>query len=303
MTQAREYHGGLVFLQEDQGSLDRFARIVSATLEDYGHSVERQSISDRNEATVVTHQYAVHLGLDSNPLCASRSHRMDAAAGLNPRRKKRRDQVRKRLTISLTPVSDKTDDRDVSELILVVMLYRMVDLYSSEHIEWLDPSVLLTVEQFLGAFANVSPQRVQSRQKVFHARGKRFAPVEDTAPGLAVQYDKISGQTPHCGKLGLVELTDEEALALAFRSDPHPDELDANEALLHAENDIRRLTSWGMTGVLAFVSGPVALSLAAVNLIRGEDFRLSTQVLTLTSALMILQGSGAMASVATYIPM
>ena len=47
-------------------------------------------------------------------------------------------------------------------------------------------------------------------------------------------------------------------------------------------NDLQRLTAWAMTGCIATLSLPVAASLAAVNLIRGEDFRLNTQVLSMT---------------------
>lgn len=64
-------------------------------------------------------------------------------------------------------------------------------------------------------------------------------------------------------------------------------------------SDILRLTSWGMTGAVASMSAPIALSLAAVNLIRGEDFRLNTQVLAYTVAIVALNSSGAFAGVAS----
>ncbi|GAB5436747.1 hypothetical protein [Falsiruegeria mediterranea] len=303
MTQTGKYHGGLVFLGNQDGSLDRFSRIVTATLEDYGHSVERQTLSGPHEARIVTSQFHVKLSLDPNPVCVDHTARLDDAAGLNRGKKETRQRVHNRLVIALTPVSEQHDDRDVTELMLVVMLYRMVDLYASEHIEWLDPNVSLTIEQFLGAFANVSPRRVRGRQEIIYENGGRFAPIDETAPDLAMRYDTIAGQTPHGGEFGLIELTDEEALALAFRSDPHPDELDGMSPEERAQSDIRRLTSWAMTGTLAFVSAPVALSLAAVNLARGEDFRLNTQVLSLTGALVFLQSSGAMASVMSILPL
>jgi len=58
-----------------------------------------------------------------------------------------------------------------------------------------------------------------------------------------------------------------------------------------------------MTGMMVFLSTPVAASMAAVNLIRGEDFRMNTQVLSLTGLLVSLQSSGALASAVSYIPM
>ncbi|MCE8523370.1 hypothetical protein KBY30_20475 [Ruegeria pomeroyi] len=302
VAQTGTYHGGLVFLGNEDGVMDRFSRIVTATLEDYGHAVERQTLLNDHEARIMSSQYLVRLALESEGMDTSRVRRMDAAAGLNQRLHDSKERACNRLVISITPVSHLTDDRDVTELMLVVMLYRMVDLYTSELIEWLDPDVRLTIEQFLGAFANVSPRRVRGRQQILNPDGARFAPIDDTAPDLANRYDRIMGQYAHQGETGLVELTDQEALALAFRSEPRPDQMDALSPEEQAQTDIRRLASWGMTGCLAFVSAPVAASLAAVNLIKGEDFRLNTQVLSLTAALVFMQSSGAMSGVLALLP-
>lgn len=302
MTQSGRYHGGLVFLGTEDGALDRFSRIVTATLEDYGHLVERQTILSAFEARIVSSQYLIKLTLDTEPLEPSRSQRLDDAAGLNRCGTGQPLRARNRLVITMSPVSELLDDRDVSELMLVVMLYRMVDLYASEQIEWLAPDVLLTVDQFLGAFANVSPRRVKGRQQMMFRNGDRFAPIEETATGLEVQYDRISGSSAHRGETGLISLSDEEALALAFRCDPRPDQIDGQSKIEKAQSDIQRLTSWGITGCLAFVAAPVAVSLAAVNLIRGEDFRLNTQVLSLTAALVMLQTQGALADIVSFIP-
>ncbi|MCV2889545.1 hypothetical protein [Ruegeria aquimaris] len=303
VAQAGKYHGGLVFLGNEEGVLDRFSRIVTATLEDYGHAVERQTLLSDREARIVSSQFLVKLTLEADAEENPRARLLDEAAGLNRRMHMAKIRPRNRLVIAITPVSECSEDRDVTELMLVVMLYRMVDLYASELIEWLDPNVKLTVEQFLGAFSNISPRRVRGRQQIIYNQGDRFASIDETAPGLATRYDTIMGQTAHQGETGLIELTEQEALALAFRSDPRPDELDGLTPEERAQNDIRRLASWGMTGCLAFVSAPIAVSLAAVNLIRGEDFRLNTQVLSLTAAMVFMQSSGAMTSVLSFLPL
>ncbi|MEY8837943.1 hypothetical protein AB9K41_02770 [Cribrihabitans sp. XS_ASV171] len=300
MTQAGRYHGGLVFLGDADGALDRFCRITTATLEDYGHPVDRQTITSPMEARVVASHYMVKLTLETLP-GGERDMLLDDAAGLNRRVKPRKPRDKQRLSIELMPVSAGMDDRDISELMLVVMLYRMVDIYASEYIEWLSPDVHLTIEQFLGAFANVSPRRVHGRQQVIANKGKRFADVEETAPELAMQYDRISGRAAHEGEAGFVRLTDEEALALAFRATPHPNEVDAQNPEEQAENDIRRLTAWGMTGMLCFLSAPVAASMAVVNLVRGEDFRLNTQVLALTGAVATVASSGMLGNMLSFL--
>ncbi|MCU9838057.1 hypothetical protein OEZ49_09795 [Ruegeria sp. WL0004] len=302
MAQTGRYHGGLVFLGNEEGVLDRFSRIVTATLEDYGHAVERQTLLSDCEARIISSQFHVKLSLETEAEEYPRVRRLDEAAGLNRRTQLAKTRPRNRLVISITPVSEFSEDRDVTELMLVVMLYRMVDLYASELIEWLDPNVKLTVEQFLGAFSNISPRRIRGRQQIVYNQGDRFASIDETAPGLATRYDTIIGQAAHHGEIGLIELTEQEALALAFRSDPRPNEVDGLSPEEQAQNDIRRLASWGMTGCLAFVSAPIAASLAAVNLIRGEDFRLNTQVLSLTAALVFMQSSGAMTNVLSFLP-
>ena len=221
----------------------------------------------------------------------------DGAA--DTRRQAGDDLVSHRLTITLCPVDPSTADDVQTQLMLVVMLYRMVEAYGALNIEWLDPDTVLSVEQFLSAFASVSPRRVRGRQEIIEERRARFAPVDETANSLNTRFDAICGQKVNTPE-GLVSLSEEEALALAFRTEPRPDEVTADQE--DAISDIRRLATWGMTGTLAFMSAPVALSLAAVNLVRGEDFRLNTQVLSLTGLLAVLQSSGALANVVAMLP-
>ncbi|MBE1282448.1 MAG: hypothetical protein GJ676_03975 [Rhodobacteraceae bacterium] len=289
MTNSGRYHGGLVFFGTPENPLDQFSRIVSATLEDYGHMVERQSVQGNMSAHVLSSQYIVKMTLDA-------VHDLDGQV-LDSIQVIEKPQ---RLEIELTPVAPGSEDPDITQLIMVVLLYRMVDMFDVEYIEWMDQKTVLQVEDFLGAFANVSPRRVRGRQEVLDQRGQRFAPVDETAPELMDHYDTILGKRPHSEEVGLIDLSDEEALALAFRETGRPDELTPDQE--EAQNDIRRLAAWGMTGMMVFLSAPVAASMAAVNLVKGEDFRLNTHVLSLTGLLVVLQTSGALASVVNSIP-
>lgn len=287
MAQTGMYHGGLVFQNDDDAALSQFCRIVTATLEDYGHQVDRQSVLNPREARVVCSQYLVKLSLDD------RRYRQPDAIGDAP------GKSRHRLEIEMIPAASGYEDRDISQLMMVVMLYRMVDICNTEAIEWMDPGTVLTVDQFLSAFTNVSPHRVHTRQEPLDDRGARFAPIEDTAPSLARQCDTLSAAADELDDELLVRLSEEEALSLAFRSDEAASSPSVEET---AQNDIRRLATWGLTGMVAFMSAPVAASMAAVNLVRGEDFRLNTQVLSLTGLLAVLQSSGALASAVSYLP-
>lgn len=289
MTNTGRYHGGLVFFGNPEHALDRFTRIVTATLEDYGHPVERQSILDRSNARVIASHYMVKLTMNDAP---------DAIYEL-----KMDGKSLQRLEISLCPVSAGQDDRDISELMLVVMLYRMVDVFATRSIEWLDPTTVLSLSQFLEAFTNVSPRRVRGRQEIFDAGDAPFNSVADTENRLGNKYETMLGHSPHDGESGLIDLSQEETLALAYRFCRRPDKTDAPASPEEAQNDIRRLATWGLTGMVAFLSAPVALSMAAVNLIKGEDFRLNTNVLSLTGLVFMLQSTGAMASAMSYLPL
>ena len=290
MTNTGRYHGGLVFFGKPEQALDRFTRIVTATLEDYGHPVERQSILDRNNSRVMASHYMVKLSLADAP---------DAMFEV-----KMNGKSLQRMVIDLCPVSAGQDDKDISELMLVVMLYRMVDVFATRSIEWLNPKTVLTLKQFMAAFTDVSPRRVRGRQEVLEAADVPFHSVGETEEGLAEQYDTLVGQVVHGGKLGLIDLSEEETLALAYRFNRRPDEIDAPiPPEEEAQNDIRRLAVWGMTGMVAFLSAPVALSVGAVNLAKGEDFRMTTNVLSLTGLLVVLQSSGALASAVSLLPL
>lgn len=304
MTQSDRYHGGVIIAGNQKNALDRFCRIVASTLEDYGHHVDRQTVLDDNLARVVTNDYMIRLTM--MPWGKGRGHfdrqaRLDRAAGLNRDAEVVETEYEHRVEITMTPVQAGSEDREVTELMLVVMLYRVVDVFAVKQVEWMDPETVLTMDQFMGAFSNVSPRRVRSHQEVIAPKSSRFAPVEETEPGLARHCDAILGRQAHAGEEGLIRLSDEEALALAFRRDEqHPDELTAEDM---AQNDIRRLATWGLTGMIAFISAPVAASVAAVNLARGEDLRLNTHVLSLTGFIAVMHGSGALTSAMQFLPL
>lgn len=272
MTHTNMFHGGLVFFDDNAQELDGYCRIVASTLQDYGHSVDRQSLLSQDEARITTPAFAVRL------------------------------QIGPANRLILTLLRARSDD-DPSEaqLMLLVMLYRMIEAYGAQDVEWLDPQTVLPAPAFMSAFAQVSPRRVRSRQEIMDGDDPRFASVDDTEHDIAYRYDEIQGQAAYAGE-GLVDLSAEQALSMAFRETPHPNELNGDDGPEQAQNDIRRLASWGMTGVVVCISGPVGLSMAAVNLAKGEDFRLNTHVLSLTGFLGVMTSGTAMADVLSVLP-
>ncbi|TDK51284.1 hypothetical protein [Antarcticimicrobium luteum] len=293
MTREGWYHGGLVYLGATEGAIERFSRIVAGTLQDYGHQVDRQTVLSAEEARVVTSQYIIKLSLET----ASYSGRIVAHEHMS----KQPSRPMHRVEIALMPVAPGVEDRDITELMMVVMLYRMVDAYPVQQIEWMDPETILCVSQFLGAFASVTPRRVHSHAQIQGPKSNRFAPVEEMEADLSEQAEIIEADVVFEAEQELSLLSVEESLALAFRDDSE-DMIDPATPEEQAENDIRRLTAWGMTGMLVFLSGPVALSMAAVNLVKGEDFRLNTHVLALTAFVASFSGSGLLSNALSYLP-
>lgn len=297
-TTAGRYHGAITFSGDPEQALDRFTRITTATLGDYGHPVERQSILNQTQSRILASHYLIRLHLA--PVFGAPEFGATTAAQSDA-------GPLQRLVIELSPVDPGRDDKDISELILVVMMFRMVDVYAAKSVEWLACDTVLTLTQFLGAFSNVSPRRVHGRQEVLDAKcamsDTPFYSIDETEEQLAKRFDCYAGDGTDKGDFGLVELTDEEALSLAYRVCPHPNVIDMPSKEDEAASDIQRLATWGLTGMVGFLSTPVALSMVAVNLARGEDFRLNTNVLSLTGLLVMLQSTGALASAMSYLPL
>ena len=297
MSSKRSYHGGLQFNGKPDGALDRSCNVVATTLQDYGHLVERKTMLGPSEASIVTSQYLIRLTLESNDDGSyDRYERLDQAAGLKTSVRNGASRPRNRLAILITPVSGLLDDSELSELMMVVILYRMVDICTTQRVEWLSPNTVLTVEQFMSAFDSITPRKPRNQKQIFEAVSGPFA---------GVDLPDLNGTEQPESKARPIRLSDEQLLSIAFRTDPEPtpqiNEQETDED--DRPSDILRLTSWGMTGALASISGPVALSMAAVNLIRGEDFRLNTQVLSLTTALFGLNATNAFAEVANALGM
>lgn len=299
MARKHSYHGGLQFDGDTDGAIERFGTIVAATLEDYGHLVERKALLSNSEASIVSSQYLVRLSLVSEvDEAEDRYERMDRAAGLKTIARPGVSRPQNRLVVSVTPVSPLLDDSEISELMLVVVLYRMVDICTTRRVEWLSPHTVLTVEQFMSAFDTLTPSRPRDRKQVFQAVTGQFAGLNIPEP----DDQSANSQKPAARP---IKLSDEQLLSIAFRSEDvappvaTPSQQDAEDA--ERPSDILRLSSWCMTGVIASVSTPIALSMAAVNLIRGEDFRLNTQVLVFTVAIIGINASGAFAGVASVL--
>ena len=225
MVEAGTYHGGLVMFGHEDAMLERLARIAATTLEDYGHPVEKNAIQDPRSARVTASHYAVRVSLMQGMVPGEHGQRglkIENFKLITP------PDRQWRVVIELFPADPAGHDRDISELLLVVMLYRASYEFDVQMIEWLDPLTLLTTGEFLQAFANVCPTLVTRRIGIADPNDARFAPADETP-------EEVEDDSPFAVHLEAVEV-------------------DATQS------DIRRLAIWGMTGMLAFLSAPVAAS-------------------------------------------
>ena len=178
------------------------------------------------------------------------------------------DRMPARIVLRLTPEAVSRDPYLAPDLVLIIVMYRLTQALRPFAVEWLDAQAVIPAEAFLAAFDGVD-----SAESAQAARSRRTsAPVADEAPAESVS-----------------DLTEEQRIAIRLRADSFAIPPTRAEK---ARNDIQRLTAWAMTGCVATVSLPVAASLAAVNLIRGEDFRLNTQVLSFTALVGTVSGFG-----------
>lgn len=309
MEKTGTYQGGLVFHSTQDDLLERFSKVVSATLEDYGHRVERQVVLDDENASVTSTNYLVRLSLHPVIPDASIDEPENADAEVPTRHERPAPRVssqgpQRRMVIRLEAADPIFEDPEQSHLLLVVIMYRLVDICPTDSVEWLDEDTILPIEDFLGAFANIAPKRPPRRRAPVKKGEPRFEPVEETEPGLTAQYDTLTEEDSRRSK---ARHGYRDALASVFRSDEKAPNTGSDPQddpfRFEKDSDIRRLAAWSMTGTVAFVSTPVAVSLAAVNLIRGEDFRLNTHVMTLTVCLFMLNTSGALADVVNSLPL
>ncbi|MEM1007220.1 MAG: hypothetical protein AAGK26_17600, partial [Pseudomonadota bacterium] len=215
MTSKHSYHGGLQFGGDTEGAIERFGTIVAATLQDYGHLVERKALLSATDASIVSNQYHVRLTLETeNAEVENRYNRMNRAAGLKTIERPNVTRPPNRLVIALSPVSEVLDSSDVSELMLVVILYRMIDICTSQRVEWLSPNTVLTIEQFMGAFDTLAPSKPRNRKQIFQSLTGQFA-------GVAIP-DQDDVAEPNASANRPIQLTDEQLLSIAFRAADDP---------------------------------------------------------------------------------
>lgn len=169
-----------------------------------------------------------------------------------------------RLSFTLSPTGASCKDVEMCHMLLSVILYRATVESDASSIEWLCPKTRVQRTQFLTVF---DPSATPAPEEDYHPI---FSSVDETAVNIDLACERIAADR---------RVADFEAAA----------EIEGPRDLSE------RFLCWGMTGFTALVFAPMAVVMAVVNLMNGEDFRRNAHALTVTFALIALTSGGALA--------
>ena len=183
-----------------------------------------------------------------------------------------------------------------AETLIAYLLASLQAALAPDYVQWTDPRAVLTRAEFRAAVANTAAMPAPVRPVPDATRPRR-----NRLPDVEAAYTQLRAKMPGFGK-GSAEEARIDALRAAFR-DPDPAEATA----LAQSDDIReptaplRLSVWMLTLTLGLFALPVAVALAIVNLLRGENLRLAAHTTALTGTFMVLATHGQIAQAANLI--
>lgn len=189
-----------------------------------------------------------------------------------------------------------TKTRAVSVLSDIVV--RALPLVEARHVEWLQPGVALTPEEFLAAQSYISPRRARREiatlpdaDTSFDIIDRNLAQMLDSEKSL---FEAAPSPAPEAAGTGDGSAAPDTGATAPANVDAEPAEAaPGTDAEEDAITPLRaRAASWSLTAALSVISLPVALVLAAVHAVRGADMRLSIHVLALTGTGSVLMRSG-----------
>lgn len=188
----------------------------------------------------------------------------------------------------IAPQSDQPSGE--LHLSLARLVVELVDRFSADRVEWLNANASLSRAEILSALRYVSPRRSgassdqsQPRRPDLLDRLSDEMTTRQTGPEVQMPQE-IDGWEPAARNLARIappvtlDIAAETATDTAEpKSVPQPD---ASLPL--------RSASWLITGVVATLSLPVAGALACYSMLRGSDFRITTQALVLVGLFVTL---------------
>mgnify|MGYP005842186647 CR=1 FL=1 len=283
-TEGKEATAGLVFLGNREFDVVALGNRVSATLETLGRKAKGLRIQSDESAWISAEGLRVIL-------CTDRDRDVPML----------RQPAPSFLSVQVSPDPDAETQEDVPfEAILAHVLKSLHGTLSADYIQWLDATVLLSSGDFIMATTlpdgatDARPRRVKSATtSKRRVSATRLPSIEETNEILQTRLSERQA------KDDAYEIHDE--LREVFRQEPEDHAAAASGLVEPAEADPReptpllRLSAWLFSIAVSLIVLPVGVALMVINLLRGENLRLSTQAAALSGVFVALQTSGATA--------
>jgi hypothetical protein len=169
-----------------------------------------------------------------------------------------------RILIKVLSADGELPDDEEAAQILSDTVLAALKWSNADIIEWYAPDVLLSSEDFIRLRSYVSPRRKANQAPEADGEGPQVAPrLHSFAPP-----DNLELTVPPCSGGPMASTS--------------------TSAPVHAAEKRMSLASWLMTGVLSFIAAPIGVATAVVGLGRGLDFRMVTQILSVTALFAVL---------------
>ncbi|MBR9765111.1 MAG: hypothetical protein GYB53_16700 [Rhodobacteraceae bacterium] len=318
---AQCHQAGLIFTDDSDVTVEQLLEPVKSVLRAFGQQGETMQV-DFDQAAIASQSVLVELQIFDAPEAdpdtlrvlssGPRTHLSDASreALENPT-----------FWVHVSICETAYDDRrhpEASKAMLAEIVHRLIAETCAPFVQWLDRETVLTSARFQSAFNPISlrdtditalhhpmhPARVahpetatMASQPVRSAVAAEIFPeIQSETSHLDARFDALRAElkarrqntwvgTDPAGVTGRSMNADEE-LRDVFRAEMELDEEADPKRLEH------RVATYTVNATVALINPPVAGALLAYNMIRGEDFRISTHALTLSTVFAIV-GTGA----------
>lgn len=313
-TLEASYNAALVFADEAEISVEQFI----APLRMAFHSYDMPRVMVQNTGfeavSLVGDAVAVHLRIEDAPEGGPDGATLAEDLPATP-------TFRLRITLSRHANLPYANPR-AAEVMLAEVLSTFIEMTGAPYVIWLDAEAHIPSREFQKAVSPIAFGRDDSADQaepagedapadlpVCAATPRRIRPTTKhraaRCGGLtdAEAFDRAAEAAKASGRLMTLpapEVSDLETLEEVFRCD-----VDLPEEWVAEQNDRRperRIATWTVTASVAVFSPPVAAAMTTYNLMRGENFRLTAQVLTLTGAFMGLGLTRAVAETIQALP-
>lgn len=289
---------GLVFLSTRDIDITEAAQKIGETVEALGHRVRSTKVLTPASARLETSKHRFRISL----------HRDHA---LVPTEKPAS------LYLNLE-VEERTDLEEPSDLAgdaaMICVLRGLFKAYDPDLVKWIGPNEVIPRQEFAEITASLDPSG--KMPKVGFARPKR--PVTCQArpnrperraallPSISESRDRLDQRLMQEARWAIAP-DDQNSLRksilsalygdeIAKTADGQPDPVAATQSSAPL-----RLSAWMLSIAVSILCLPVGVALMIVNLLRGENLRLSSQAAALTGTFVTLQATGSMAQAAEVV--